>query len=256
MCTCLQFPSCLLRSSCVVPVRHPTHCSGSPANKRTLSVSCMPSKGQSAVFPLPSIPRIHTHLLFINLLVTPLTCLCLTPFCDNNIVIQNITNKTTDTYSTSQGPMKREGEREGHKNTKVTPLYNHVYPTKNTAKHQWSKAWPHHLAIVHSHDTICRRLWIQYVFLHMCGVNQFWIIVFFAAVKPANNILFCIELIQRPESSLRRHKLGLTDQSIRSNDDKTRFTCVHRLMTTGHSQNICRKVPDDVVLHIWQFKFD
>ncbi len=62
--------------------------------------------------------------------------------------------------------------------------------------------------------------------------------------------------IQRPESSLRRHKLGLTDQSIRSNDDKTRFTCVHRLMTTGHSQNICRKVPDDVVLHIWQVKFD
>ncbi len=102
-------------------------------------------------------------------------------------------------------------------------------------------------AVVHSHDTICRMLRIQYVFLHMCGVNQFWIIVFFTAVKPANNILFCIELIQRPESSLRRHKLGLTDQSIRSNDDKTRFTCVHRLMTTGHSQNICRKVPDDVV---------
>ncbi len=48
-------------------------------------------------------------------------------------------------------------------------------------------------AVVHSHDTICRRLRIQYVFLHMCGVNQFWIIVFFTAVKPANNILFCIE---------------------------------------------------------------
>ncbi len=64
-------------------------------------------------------------------------------------------------------------------------------------------------AVVHSHDTICRRLRIQYVFPHMCGVNQFCIIVFFAAVKPANNILFCIELIQRPESSLRRHKLGL-----------------------------------------------
>ncbi len=90
------------------------------------------------------------------------------------------------------------------------------------------------------------------MFFYTCGVNQFWIIVFFAAVKPANNILFCIELIQRPESSLRRHKLGLTDQSIRSNDDKTRFTCVHRLMMTGHSQNICRKVPDDA----WQFKFD
>ncbi len=61
------------------------------------------------------------------------------------------------------------------------------------------------------------------VSLHMCGVNQFWIIVFFTAVKPANNILFCIELIQRPESSSRRHKLGLTDQSIHSNDDKTRW---------------------------------
>ncbi len=112
-------------------------------------------------------------------------------------------------------------------------------------------------AVVHSHVTICRRLRIQYVFLHMCGVNQFWIIVFFTAVKPANNILFCIELIQRPESSLRRHKLGLTDQSSSTvMMTKTRFTCVHRLMTTGHSQNICRKVPDDVVLHIWQFKFD
>ncbi len=55
-------------------------------------------------------------------------------------------------------------------------------------------------AVVHSHVTICRRLRIQYVFLHMCGVNQFWIIVFFAAVKPENNILFCIELIHRPES--------------------------------------------------------
>ncbi len=102
-------------------------------------------------------------------------------------------------------------------------------------------------AVVHSHETICRRLRIQYASLHMCGVNQFWIIVVFTAVKPANNILFCIELIQRPESSLRRHKLGLTDQSVLSNDDKTRFTCVHRLMTTEHSQNICRKVPDETV---------
>ncbi len=45
-------------------------------------------------------------------------------------------------------------------------------------------------AVVHSHETICRRLRIQYASLHMCGVNQFWIIVFFTAVKPANNILF------------------------------------------------------------------
>ncbi len=37
-----------------------------------------------------------------------------------------------------------------------------------------------------------RRLRIQYVFLHMCGVNQFCIIVFFAAVKPANIIFFAL----------------------------------------------------------------
>ncbi len=97
-------------------------------------------------------------------------------------------------------------------------------------------------AVCTSHETICRRLRIQYASLHMCGSKPVLNYVFFTAVKPANNILFCIELIQRPESSLRRHKLGLTDQSILSNDDKTRFTCVHRLMTTGHSQNICRKV--------------
>ncbi len=116
-------------------------------------------------------------------------------------------------------------------------------------------------AVVHSHETICRRLRIQYASLHMCGVNQFWIIVFFTAVKPSNNILFCIELIQRPESSLRRHKLGLTDQSILSNDNKTRFTCVHRLMTTGHSQNICSKsarwcIVTYMAVQIWlQFHF-
>ncbi len=98
-------------------------------------------------------------------------------------------------------------------------------------------------AVVYSQVIICRRLWMQYVFPHMCGVNQFCIIVVFTAVKPANNILFCIELIQRPESSLRRHKLC-------SKEDKTSFTCVHRLMTMGHSQNIWRKVPDDAVLHI------
>ncbi len=118
------------------------------------------------------------------------------------------------------------------------------------------EAWPHRLVpFAHSHVTICRRLRIQYVFLHVwCKPVLDYCLLH--SCKTSKHILLCIELIQRPESSLRRHKLGLTDQSIRSNDDKTRFTCVHRLMTTGHSQNICRKVPDDVVLHIWQFKFD
>ncbi len=74
-----QFPSCLLRSSCVVPVRPPTPGSGSPVNKRTLSVSCMPSKGQSAVFPLTchsSHP--YSSVIQINLLVNHLP-VCVRP---------------------------------------------------------------------------------------------------------------------------------------------------------------------------------
>ncbi len=104
------------------------------------------------------------------------------------------------------------------------------------------------LTVVHSQVTICRRLWIHYVFPHMCGVNQFSIIVLFAATKPANNILFCIKLTKIPESPSRRHKTGPAKQPTCSKEDKTRPTCVHRLMTIGHSQNIWRKVPDDAVL--------
>ncbi len=154
----------------------------------------------------------------------------------HNIISKIQQNKTTNTYSTSQGPIKREGEREGQQEHKSHSFIQSRMSNKKHCQASMVEGLaPPTRAVVHSHDTICRRLRIQYVFLHMCGVNQFWIIVFFTAVKPANNILFCIELIRRPESS-RRHKLGLTDQSIRSNDDKTRFTCVHRLMTTGHSQ--------------------
>ncbi len=171
--------------------------------------------------------------------------------------IQNIT-KQNNRHILNISRSNQKGGREGRTTkTQKSLLYTITYIQQKTLPSINVKGLaPPTRAVAHSHVTICRRLRIQYVFLHMCGVNQFWIIVFFTAVKPANNILFCIELIQRPESSSRRHKLGLTDQSILSNDDKTRFTCVHRLMTTGHSQNICRKVPDDVVLHIWQFKFD
>ncbi len=171
--------------------------------------------------------------------------------------IQNIT-KQNNRHILNISRSNQKGGREGRTiKTQKSLLYTITYiHQKHCQASMVEGLAPPTRAVVHSHDTICRRLRIQYVFLHMCGVNQFWIIVFFTAVKPANNILFCIELIQRPESSLWGHKLGLTDQSIRSNDDKTRFTCVHRLKTTGHSQNICRKVPDDVVLHIWQFKFD
>ncbi len=103
---------------------------------------------------------------------------------------------------------------------------------------------------------ICRRLRIQYVFLHMCGVNHVLDYCLLHSCKTSKQHSLWHWTNTETRSSLRRHKLGLTDQSIRSNDDKTRFTCVHRLMMTGHSQNICRKVPDDVVLQIWQFKVD
>ncbi len=133
--------------------------------------------------------------------------------------IQNITkqNKTKQQTHTQHLKVQSKGRERGkdNKNTKVTPLYSHVYLTKKYCQASMVEGLaPPTRAVVHSHDTICKRLWIQYVFPHMCGVNQFCIIVFFAAV--------------RPESSLRRHKLGLANQSICSKDEKNRFTCDHR----------------------------
>ncbi len=171
----------------------------------------------------------------------------------HNITSINKKNKKKNRHILNISKVQSKGRERGKdkKTQNKSFLYIILNVKENTAKHQRSKAWPHCLAPLHIHMTLFAGVCGSNVFLHMCGVNQFCIIVFFTAVKPGNNILFCIELIQRPESSLRRHKLGLTDQSIRSNDDKTRFACVHRLMTTGHSQNICRKVPDDAVLHTY-----
>ncbi len=150
--------------------------------------------------------------------------------------IQNIT-KQNNRHILNISKSSQTGGREG-RTTKTQKSQSRISNKKHCQASMVEGLAPPTRAIVHSQVTICRRLRIQYVFPHMCGINQFCIIVFFAAVKPANNILFCIELIQRPESLLRRHKPRLTDQSIRSKDDKTRFTCVHRLMTIGHSQNI------------------
>ncbi len=166
-----------------------------------------------------------TDFLFF-LLSTVFFLFCFLHITQHNI--QNIT-KQNNRHILNIPRSNQKGGREGRTiKTQKSLLYTITYIHQKTLASINGRGPPTR-AVVHSHDTICRRLRIQYVFLHMCGVNQFWIIVY---------------------------KLGLTDQSIRSNDDKTRFTCVHRLMTTGHSQNICRKVPDDVVLHIWQFKFD
>ncbi len=127
-------------------------------------------------------------------------------------IIQNIT-KQNNRHILNISRSNQKGGREGRTTrTQKSLLYTITYiQQKHCQASMVEGLAPPTRAVAHSHVTICRRLRIQYVFLHMCGINQFCIIVFFAAVKPANNILFCIELIQRPESSLRRHKLGLTD---------------------------------------------
>ncbi len=56
--------------------------------------------------------------------------------------IQNITKQQTYTQHLKVQSKWRERGKD-NKNTKVTPLYNHVYPTKNTAKHQWSNMTCH-----------------------------------------------------------------------------------------------------------------
>ncbi len=62
--------------------------------------------------------------------------------------IQNITKQNNRHILNISKSSQKGGRERGkdNKNTKVTLPYNHVYPTKNTAKHQWSKAWPHQLA--------------------------------------------------------------------------------------------------------------
>ncbi len=53
--------------------------------------------------------------------------------------IQNIIKQQTHTQHLKVQSKGRERGKD-NKNTKVTPLYNHVYPSKNTAKHQWLRA--------------------------------------------------------------------------------------------------------------------
>ncbi len=81
---------------------------------------------------------------------------------------QNKTKQQT-LYSTFQGPIKREREREGQSEHKKSLLYTitYIHQKKSQASMVECLAPPTH-AVVHSHVTICRRLRIQYVFLHMC----------------------------------------------------------------------------------------
>ncbi len=83
----------------------------------------------------------------------------------HNIISKIQQNKTTDTYSTSQGPIKREGEREGQQEHKS---HSFIQSRMSYKKHCQASIVeglaPPTRAVVHSHDTICRRLRIQYVF--------------------------------------------------------------------------------------------
>ncbi len=69
---------------------------------------------------------------------------------------QNIQNKTKQNsrHILNISRFNQKGGRgKDNKNTKVTPLNNYVYSTKNTAKPQWLKAWPHRLVPLYIHMT-------------------------------------------------------------------------------------------------------
>ncbi len=81
-------------------------------------------------------------------------------------------NKTKQQTQTQHLKVQSKGRERGkdNKNTEVTPLNNHVYQTKNTAKHQWSKAWPHQLTPLHIHKSLFAGGYGSNMFFHTCVV--------------------------------------------------------------------------------------
>ncbi len=81
-------------------------------------------------------------------------------------------NKTKQQTHTQHLKVQSKGRErwKDNKNTKVTPLYNRVYQTKNTAKHQWSKAWPHRLAPLHIRKSLFAGGYGSNMFFHTCVV--------------------------------------------------------------------------------------
>ncbi len=71
----------------------------------------------------------------------------------HNIISKIKQNKTKQQTHTQHLKVQSKGRERGkdNKNTKVTPLNNHVHSVKNTAKPQWLKAWPHRLAPLYTH---------------------------------------------------------------------------------------------------------
>ncbi len=80
----------------------------------------------------------------------------------HNIISKIQQNKTTDTYSTSQGPIKREGKREGQQEHKSHSFIQSRMSNKKHCQASMVEGLaPPTRAVVHSHDTICRRLQIH-----------------------------------------------------------------------------------------------
>ncbi len=85
--------------------------------------------------------------------------------------IQNIT-KQNNRHILNISKSSQKGGREGRTiKTQKSLLYIITYIKQKTLPSvSGRRPSP---TVVHSHVTICRRLRIQYVFPHMCGVNQF-----------------------------------------------------------------------------------
>ncbi len=150
--------------------------------------------------------------------------------------IQNTTKQNNRHILHISKSNQREGEREGQQEHKVTPLYNHVCPTKTlpsingrgpgpTDSRRVTFTW-HYMQ--EATDPICfsTHVWcksvLDYCLLCSCKTSKQHTLLHWTNTE--TRII------------IKKTQTWVTDQSIHSNDDKTRFTCVHRLMTTEHSQ--------------------
>ncbi len=106
--------------------------------------------------------------------------------------IQNIT-KHNNRHILNISRSNQKGGREGRTiKTQKSFLYTITYIHQKTLPSINGRG-PHQLAPLYIHTSLFAGGYGSNMFFYTCGVNQFCIIVFFTAVKPANNILFCIE---------------------------------------------------------------
>ncbi len=117
--------------------------------------------------------------------------------------IQNITKQyNRHILNISKSSQKRGRRGEGRTiKTQKSLLYIITYiKQKNTAKHQWSKDWPLRLApCVHSQSLFAGGYGSNIFSTHVQCKPVLDYCLLRSLLKPANNILFCIELVQRPE---------------------------------------------------------